>query len=57
MSFSTFHPNPDYLKVRAEVRSNELAGKPLPRCSQKDIKNAAARREIERRRLEKEARQ
>lgn len=57
MSFSTFHPNPDYLKVRAEVRSNELAGKPLPRCSQKDIKNAAARREIERRRMEKEARE
>lgn len=53
----SYHPDPRYLVIRAEVRSNELAGKPLPRCSQKDIKNAAARREIERRRLEKEARQ
>ena len=54
---SHFNPNPDYLKVRAEVRSNELAGKALPRCSQKDIKNANARREIERRRMEREVRQ
>ena len=51
------YPDPRYLVIRAEVRSNELAGKALPRCSQKDIKNAAARREIERRRMEKEARE
>ena len=56
MSFN-FYPKADYLKVRAEVRSNELAGKPLPRCSQKDINNANARREIDRRRMEKEARE
>ncbi len=52
-----FNPNPEYLQVRAEVRSNELAGKPMPRTSPKDVRNANARREIERRRMERDARE
>lgn len=51
-----FYPKREYIATRAELRANELAGKPLPCASAKDTRNAAARREIERRRLEKEAR-
>ncbi|MCP1289849.1 hypothetical protein NK214_06550 [Chromobacterium sp. S0633] len=51
-----FYPNRDYIAQRAELRANELAGKPLPRSSAQDIRKAAARREIENRRIEKEAR-
>lgn len=51
-----FHPDPHYINRRAEVRSNELAGKSLPRYSAQDARNANACREIERRRLEQEAR-
>lgn len=46
----------DYLEVRADLRSKDLAGKPLPTARDRDIRNAAARREIERRRMEREAR-
>lgn len=52
-----FHPDPHYISRRAEIRANELAGKPLPRASAQDNRNATARREIERRRLEREARE
>lgn len=52
-----FHPDPSYIATRAEIRAIELAGgKPLPRYSAQDARNANARREIERRRLEQEAR-
>ncbi|MBN3004488.1 hypothetical protein JW897_12155 [Chromobacterium alkanivorans] len=50
------YPNRDYIRTRADLRSAELAGKPLPCCSLKDRRTAAARREIENRRIEKEAR-
>ncbi|MEQ6290916.1 hypothetical protein ACFPAG_09860 [Vogesella sp. GCM10023246] len=46
-----------YFEIRAEVRSNILAGKPMPRSRPEDIRNANARREIERRRLEREAKE
>lgn len=51
-----FYPSRDYIRTRADLRSAELAGKPLPRCSPQDRRTAAARREIENRRIEKEAR-
>lgn len=51
-----FYPQRDYIAMRAELRTNELAGKPLPRSSPQDNRKAAARREIENRRIEKEAR-
>ncbi|MDC7715011.1 hypothetical protein PQU96_12895 [Vogesella sp. LYT5W] len=52
-----FHPRSDFVQVRAEMRSNELTGKPMPRTSPSDIRNANARREIERRRMERESRE
>lgn len=52
-----FYPQRDYIAQRAELRANELAGKPLPRSNPQDIRKAAARREIESRRLEREAKE
>lgn len=52
---SRYQSKAAYLEIRAEVRSNILAGKPIPRSRPEDIRNAAARREIERRRMEREA--
>lgn len=53
-----FYPQQGYLQRRAAAASIALMdGKPLPRTSVQDIKNAKARREIERRRMEKEARE
>ncbi|EEG10274.1 hypothetical protein [Pseudogulbenkiania ferrooxidans] len=51
-----FYPQRDYIAMRAELRANELGGKPLPRSTPQDKRKAAARREIENRRIEKEAR-
>ncbi len=45
------------IETRADLRSKDLAGKPLPTARDRDIRNAAARREIERRRMEKEAKE
>jgi len=36
----------DYLEVRANLRSKDLAGKPLPTARDRDIRNAAARRGV-----------
>ena len=52
---SQYQSKSAYYEVRAEVRSNILAGKPIPRTRPCDIRNAAARREIERRRIERES--
>ena len=54
---SQYQSKSSYYEVRAEVSSNALAGKPMPRSRPCDIRNAAARREIERRRIEREARE
>lgn len=55
-----YHPHPgnDYLQRRAAARSIDLTnGRSLQQHTPQDQRNAHARREIERRRMEKEARQ
>ncbi|WP_174874075.1 hypothetical protein [Vogesella oryzae] len=54
---SHYHSKTAYFEIRAEVRSNILAGKPMPRSRPEDIRNANARREIERRRIERESKE
>ncbi|MFC3627735.1 hypothetical protein ACFOKJ_16560 [Vogesella amnigena] len=54
---SRYQSKAAYLEIRAEVRSNILAGKPMPRCRPEDVRNANARREIERRRMERESKE
>ncbi|MBI3146322.1 MAG: hypothetical protein HYZ18_13930 [Pseudogulbenkiania sp.] len=52
------YPQPDYLERRAHQRSNDLMGQPLRReVSDADKRRRDARREIERRREQKEAQQ
>ena len=52
-----FTPQPDYLERRAHQRSNELAGYPIrAQVTDTDRRRTNARREIENRRMEKEAR-
>ena len=50
-----FYPSRDFIRARAEQRAAALAGKPLSYSTPQDRRNATARREIENRRLEKEA--
>lgn len=52
-----FYPSRDFLRARAEQHAATLAGKPLSYSTPQDRRNAAARREIERRRMEQEDRQ
>lgn len=52
---SRMYPQPDYLERRAMQRSKELGGPMAPTITQADKRRAAARREIENRRIEREA--
>ncbi|QRO34152.1 hypothetical protein [Chromobacterium violaceum] len=53
-----FFPDPEYIERRAKLRSDEIAERPLaPAVSEADRRRAQARREIENRRIEREAQQ
>ncbi|MTD34070.1 hypothetical protein [Paludibacterium denitrificans] len=49
-----FYPQRDYVTIRADIRAKELSGKHKPIYSPQELRQAAARREIENRRIERE---
>ncbi|WP_160309791.1 hypothetical protein [Chromobacterium subtsugae] len=53
-----FFPDPEYIERRAKLRSDEIAERPLaPAVSEADPRRTQARREIENRRIAREAQQ
>lgn len=54
---SRMYPQPDYLERRAMQQSKAIGGPLAPALTQADKRRTAARREIENRRIEREAQQ